>query len=188
MDVSNFKVEIRADLMAMGSPKALGPNTAVPAPFTAVFTNESLELTIVVDVANGVPFCPEYHLKRVDAPPGLEMATTDVLRGIPLRGLMANALARVALEVERTETGVRFDYRSPTSVEAVEAVIGSLKRRRQPVTDEVLREFADAYRERFEPGAMEEFADSIGYSPRHAYRLKKLAEERGFLGGNDGER
>ena len=35
------------------------------------------------------------------------------------------------------------------------------------------------------PGGAAEFAESLGYSERQMYRLKKLAVERGFLKGDD---
>ena len=62
--------------------------------------------------------------------------------------------------------------------------MGSVKRRREPITDERLREVADTYRERWKPGTGAEFAESIHCSERQMYRLPKLARERGFLEDN----
>lgn len=67
------------------------------------------------------------------------------------------------------------------AVEAVESVVGSIRRRRAPITDDRLREFAEAYHERWIPGRALEFAESLFMSERQMYRLKKLAQERGFL-------
>jgi hypothetical protein len=146
------------------------------APFSATFTSDRLRVAITVDVADGVPICRSYSAERTDGG-GLELMTTEVMRGLPLRSLMADACAASALEVEQGARG----YSPATSVEAIEAVLKTLRRRRTPTTDKELREFAAAYRKDFVRGRMAEFAESLGYSERHAYRLLRLARERGLL-------
>jgi hypothetical protein len=95
---------------------------------------------------------------------GLEMMTSEVMRGVNLRALMMHAFAMFNPDTD-----------------AVQALFDSLKRRRTPVTDKTLREFARQYRKQFVPGGMQQFAESLGYSERQAWRLLKLARDRGFL-------
>lgn len=158
--------------------KKLDTGVLLDVPVTAVFTSAALRVTIEVDVADGVPVCPRYTVERVDGG-GLESVTTEVLAGVPLRGLMANACARAV--VEPIEGG--HVVRAAISLEAIEAVVGPLKRTRRPITDATLMAFANAYEERFQPGHMRQFAESLHYSERQAWRLKKRAEQRGFLPG-----
>ena len=57
-------------------------------------------------------------------------------------------------------------------------------RGRAPMSDARLADFAQRYRNEFVPGQMAEFAASLGYSERQAWRLKKAATERGLLGAD----
>lgn len=152
---------------------------ALWAPISATFTSDRVRVEITVDVANGVPVCRRYSAERTDGG-GLELMTTEVMRGLPLRSLMAHACAAAALQTESTD-GEGKGYSPASSVEAIEAVVKTLKRRRTPVTDKELRRFAAAYRKHFVPGRMREFAESLGYGERQGYRLLKVARERGFL-------
>jgi hypothetical protein len=144
------------------------------APIQATFTSDELRIELTIDVEDGVPVCRRYVAERVGGG-GLELMTTEVTRGVKLRALMAHACAAAALE------GANGAFTTATTVEAVEAVLAPLRRKRTPVTDTQLRRFAAAYRRDFIAGRMREFAESLGYSERHTYRLKKLAIERGFL-------
>jgi hypothetical protein len=161
---------------------------AMFAPIRATFNqvldgNPQLRLTIEMDVEQGVPICRRYTVERFDG--GLELMTAELMRGVNLRRLMAQAAAAAALEKRPPPPGVTEQYTTATSVEAVEAVVGPIRRRRVPVTDKELRRFADMYRRKFVPGRMAEFAEALHYSERHAYRLKRLAIERGFLTAAD---
>lgn len=144
------------------------------APFRAILTGDTIELEMVLDVIDGAPACTSYTVRAIDGV-GLENRTTEVARGIKLREAMANALARSTWEQHGDVAYLA------TSVELIEAVMGSVQRRRVPVTDERLREVADAYRERWTPGGAMEFAASLHCSERQMYRLVKLARQRGFL-------
>lgn len=179
MDVSKFSMRVVTRIGFDSSPRTARLDTGVEviAPLEAEFTNGTLRITVLLDVADGMPRCTKLSVERVDGG-GLELITTEVLPGLSLRRLMARACA--AAVVERHEDG-HYVKRAEVSLDAIEAVMGSLQRTRQPITDERLREFAEAFRERYQPGKMEPFAESLHCSPRQAWRLKKLAEERGFL-------
>ena len=140
-------------------------------PFEATFTSKALELAVTIDVADGRPVCTEYRVRRLDGG-GLELMTTEVMRDVKLRTLMALSCSRVAI-----------DQAGGWSVEAeaVQAVVDPIRRRKAPITDATLRGIAKAYEKRYVPGRMEEFAQSEGYSERQMWRLVKLARERGFL-------
>lgn len=172
-------MEVSVDTRAGMAIKTLASGGVMWAPFTATFTSDRVRCTITVDVADGRPVCRRYEVERIDdSADGLEVMTTEVMRGINLRALMANGCADVALQPLPDGT----TYQPATSLEAVEAVIGSLRRSRPPsITDKQLREFASAYRKEYSPGRMAQFADGRGYSERHAWRLLKIARERGFL-------
>lgn len=192
MNVSSFGIKVQRSLSA--SYVKLDTDVVVGVPITATFTNEMLRITIDVDEADGAAICRRYEVVRLDeGAGGLELATTDVFHGIPLRGLMAYALASSVVEVERTENGdLQVDIPADPGLAAVEAIIGSLKRTRRPMTDAKLKEFAEAYKAKFVPGHMRELAASMNYSERQGWRIKKRAEERGFLTkperSSDGER
>jgi hypothetical protein len=151
----------------------------VAVPLRATFTDDRMKVTMCLDVANGVPICAKYCVERTDGR-GLEEVTTEISRGLNLRTLMAHAFAGAAHEQHEDDDG-RDHLRRASTVEAVEAVIGPIRRRREPTTDERLREFADAYRERWVPGGAAEFAESLYVSERQMWRLKRLAVDRGFL-------
>lgn len=144
------------------------------APVDATFTNDQLRIDIRIDVRDGTPTCTRYTVERTDGG-GLELMTTEVSRGIKLRALMAHACAAVALE------GANGGFTTASSVEAIESVVKTLSRNRRPTTDAELKRFARAYRRDYQRGGMEQFAASLGYGERNAWRLKKLAIERGFL-------
>ena len=109
---------------------------ALWSPIRATFESDKLRIEIEVEVVDGHPQCSGFSAKRLDGG-GLELMTTEVTRGVNLRVLMANACASAALETKDSQ-----GYTSATSVEAVEAVIKTLKRRRSPITDKELRAFA----------------------------------------------
>jgi hypothetical protein len=173
-----MRMEVGVDFPP-GAIKTLASGGAMWAPFTATFTSDRVRVTITVDIADGRPVCRHYEVDRIDdVADGLELMTTEVARGINLRALMAHGCADVALQPLPDGT----TYQPATSLEAVEAVVGELRRRRSPtITDKQLRGFAAAYRKGYTPGAMAEFAKDQGFSERHAWRLLKLARERGFL-------
>ena len=62
------------------------------APFRAVFVGDQIKVTMVVDVADGAPVCRSYQVERTDGG-GLEFMTTEIMRGLNLRTLLANACA-----------------------------------------------------------------------------------------------
>lgn len=150
-------------------------------PTRAVFTDERLRITIVIDVANGTIICPSYSVERIDGAGGLEALTTDVSRGLKIRNLMAYAAASAAVTPAPDDDERGRDFLPGQTLEAIEAVIGPIRRTREPVTDERLRAIADAYRERWIPGRDVEFAESFHMSDRNMRRMLKKARERGFL-------
>jgi hypothetical protein len=154
----------------------LNGNGVMAAPFRATFTSDRTRITIDVDVVNGAPLCRRYEVERTDGD-GLELMTTEVMRGVNLRALMANGCADAAMQAL---PGDSHTYELATSVEAIEAVLGTV-RRRAPITDAELKRFSALYRKRHVAGHMKEFAEELGYSERHAWRLLKLTRERGFL-------
>ena len=164
--------------------KSLDGGGGMWAPFQATFTDEKrVKITLVLDVVDGAPSCRSYKVERIDGK-GLEYMTTDIMRGLSLRNLMYYACAQAALT---SDDGV--GYTTAVSTAAIETVVAPLRRRRQPITDGVLRRFADEYRGHFEPGRMEELAESLaGYSERQGWRLLKLGVERGVLVHTKGRR
>lgn len=180
-----MRMSVRAGSELGSEIAKLDSGGALWAPIQATFTSDRLKVSIEVDVENGVPVCRRFTAERTDGG-GLELMTSEVTRGVNLRSLMANACAAAALQTKDGE-----GYTAATSVEAVEAVVGTLRRRRTPISDPELRKFAAAYRKHYVKGGMEEFAASLGYSERHAYRLLGLARTRGLLPtreANDGKR
>jgi hypothetical protein len=143
-------------------------------PLTATFTNEQLVVTLRIDVLDGVPSCVWYRVERVDGG-GLEYLTTELAKGLKVRDLMAHAVALAAVQSSEDP--------DVSPLDAIEAVMGSVRRGRAPVTDARLEEFAEAYRDRWVPGRGAEFAESLHISERQMWRLKKEAIERGFLEG-----
>ncbi len=168
----NIKCSWHEDLP--DSPKQLDTGGYLLAPFRACLTNDTLEIELIIDVIDGTPDCTSYRVTPLDGA-GLLYRTTEVTRGVKIRDLMAEALSLSVWEQQGEVAGLA------TSVELIEAVKGSVRRRREPMTDEKLREFASAYRQKFIPGKAAEFAESQGYSERQMYRRKKTAQERGFL-------
>jgi len=158
--------------------KLLDSGGALMVPFEATFTGDQIRVTMTIDVAHGWPICSRYQVERTDGG-GLELMTTEIMRGLNLRRLMANACARVAMAHTEDGSGA---YTTASTVEAIEAVVGPIQRRRRmPATDEGLKRFADEYLHRFEPGRMREFAEGLGYSERQGWRLLALARTRGIL-------
>jgi len=143
-----------------------------------MFTSKDLELAVTIDVADGRPMCTEYRVRRLDGG-GLDLMTTEVMRNVKLRTLIALSCSRVAI-----------DQAGGWSVEAeaVQAVVDPIRRRKAPITDDTLRKIAKAYKKRYVAGGMDEFAQSEGYSERQMWRLVKLARERGFLPTTTGKR
>ena len=69
--------------------------------------------------------------------------TTEVARGLNLRKLMSHAFLVLAVE----QQGDRTRYPAST-VDALEAVRGPIRRRREPLTGDRVREVAEVYWER----------------------------------------
>jgi hypothetical protein len=149
------------------------------SPMGVVFESyDDLVVTLELTVQDGVPTCEAYTVRVPGG--GLERMTTDVARGIKLRELLEMGAAHCAIGAPSTSDGVTTaDY--TFNKERVAAVGRMTRRRRQPVTDESLRRFAEAYKQNFRRGHMAEFAKSLDYGERHVWRLRKLAIERGFL-------
>jgi hypothetical protein len=141
-------------------------------PLTATFSNEQIVVTMRIEVIDGAPSCVWYRVERVDGG-GLEFLTTELAKGLKVRDLMAQAVMMAAVQSSE-EPDV-----SP--LEAIESVLGNLRRGRAPISDTRLEEFAEAYRAHWEPGRADAFAASLGVGERQMYRLKKAAVERGFL-------
>jgi hypothetical protein len=147
------------------------------APFRATFTGDDLEIELMLDVIDGAPACTSYTVRSTGGS-GLENRTTEAVRGRPLRQLMVDALSMSVWEQYDDEGGLA------STVELVEAVMGSVRRTRKPVDDERLEQVADAYRKHWVPGGAAEFAESLNCSERQMWRLIKLARERGLLEEN----
>lgn len=154
---------------------------AVLVPVRVTFTDADLEIELTIDVVDHTPACTEYRVRRADGG-DLALLTTEVARGVNLRKLLSHAVARVALE--ETEPG---NYGPAQTTAILESILSTTRRRREPVSDESLRDFSEKYREHFRPGKMAEFAELIGYEERQAYRRLKLARERGFLPAKESE-
>lgn len=144
-------------------------------PISATFDDGQLSVRLVIDVADDLPICREYTVKRLDGG-GLEEMTTEVARGVKIRELMAEAVASKALEP--APDGGR---RHATTLEAIEAVVGPIRRRRRTMTDSELTSFVASYRERYLPGHATEFAESVFMSERQMWRWKRAAIERGLM-------
>lgn len=104
---------------------------------------------------------------------GLLHRTTEVMKELNVRELMAEGLSASVFEIQ--DDG---GYKLATTVELVESVMGSVKRTRSPNTDEKLKRIADSYRRH---GNVNDVARSEGYDPLHVRRLLGTARERGFL-------
>jgi hypothetical protein len=146
-------------------------------PFRATFTSddESLELELVIDVIDGTPDCTSYRVTPLDGK-GLLYRTTEISKGVKIRDAMALALTYAVIEDQGHGT-----YMDATSLDLIDSVRGTVKRRREPMTDDSLREFAARYRAEFVPGYAADFAESLGYSERQMYRRKKAAIDRCLL-------
>jgi len=161
-------------------PKRLDSGAELLAPFQATFTGSEVTIGLKVDVVDGTPSIRSVTIDVVDSADGLELRTSKLLDGVPMRGLLTHACARVVVETEALEGGtVKMTRTAVPSTEAVEKVVGSIRRRRRPISDERLTEFVEAYRAR--TGTMRELARELSMAERHAYRMKKLAQDRGLL-------
>ena len=176
---------MRVDLADQRRLAQLDGGGRLAVPFTATFSNDiqTLRLEIVVDVANGRPVCRSYRVETFDDGGDLAMMTSEVLRGVKLRNLMSHACAQAAFEA--VDDG---GFVPAENVQAIEAVLGPLRRTRRPATDELLGQVADRYRAEFVPGRMVEFAEAFGYSERQMRRLIALARERELLEPSDRKR
>ena len=150
----------------------------VRAPFVAVLSSKQLRIHLWIDVVDRQPTCTRYMVERADGA-GLESVTLEVLRGLPLRPMVALACAAAAYEPD-SSGGIRL-RQGVVDPALLGSIIQAGKRTRRPISEERLREFSDAFRAEFVPGRMAEFAASFGCSERQAYRLRKLAKERGLL-------
>lgn len=174
----HLRIETRLGGKRSAKLRTLDSGGQLLAPFTARFSNDEWAIDLDLNVVDGQPSCVGYAVARNDDRP-LDQFTTEVARGFNLRKLMSHAFARMALESEG-------QAKVPaTTEEAVEAVVGPIRRRRAPITDQRLREVADAFRSRYVSGGAAEFASSLFVSERQMWRLVKLARQRGFLDGGD---
>lgn len=188
-----MKIRVRAPLGVEGARVVpLGERAAVHVPFTAECTNDELTIRLTIDVRDDRPVCTRYE---VEAPEGVDLLlrTTEVARGYKIRRLAASALAAMALERLEPDDPRRdgragfvvdighVQYTSGASLETIEEVIGPVRSRREPVTDERLQAFAEAFQRDYVPGAPQAFAESQYMSERQMWRLVALARKRGFL-------
>jgi hypothetical protein len=144
-------------------------------PVLAEFSDDEWAIELVLDVVDGEVSCVRYAVGRSDGEP-LQFFNTEIANGHNLKKLMAQAVEVHALE----ETG-DGKYRYATTEIAREAVIGSVRRTRTSVTQELLEEIVEAYKTRDKKIKMDEFAQSLGYGKRRMNDLLNEAEQRGLM-------
>lgn len=165
------------DMLARGYAD-IGQGVMLPEQFTARFTVKN-DHTVEMDIAteNGAPVC---NAVRVVRHPGRPSLTGHELRRFPLGDWVAFACSMVAVGNQ----GVRStaaDWQSEGYRADMERVVRR-SRRRNTVTDDLLREVAGVYRANADSAPVEAVRETfgpVGYST--AARYVKLARDRGFL-------
>ncbi len=162
-------------------PVEIGPATALPREFTASFTfpkDHTFEMDIAVE--HTTPVCNQL---RVIRNPERGPLTGTELRRVPLASWLELVCREAALRVEEASPG--GVAMSPASAEEQVAAARASRRHRNAMTDELLREVANAHQSR-DPetdarSPVEVVRDAFHVSPSTAHRYVSLARKRGFL-------
>ena len=146
-----------------------------PVRSTFEFDDPEVIVGVVLDVEDGRAVVEEYTVSRKPGGPPVEFVARDVIRGVSLRDLMAEAMAWVALEpVDEART----KWREVRSVPKLDEITSGTRSRRLPMSDERLRATADAFRAGGVDAVM--VLDGWQCERRQAQRAIKAARERGF--------
>ncbi len=159
----------------------LGPNTIIPADFTARFeewdgpASHPVELDIAID--DGRPVCQAVRVERHPKAPPL---TGTELRRIPLAEWVGFASTRVAMTP--TGTGAWGPSSTEERLAAAAADVRVAVRRRR-VTDEVLRDAANLYLQ----GGADLVAERLHVSMSQAFRYVQRARAKGYVPAEGGQ-
>ena len=139
------------------------------------------ELTMRIEVRDGSPQCVEVRVRALDA--GREVRATD-MRAVRIEDWVELIVGSVADEVvaddgETVTTVVRLDKRAYR--DAVETIRSARKHGRPRVSDDVLRQAADIYRDNILGAPLHAIASAMGVSHRTAARYVQRAREAGYL-------
>jgi hypothetical protein len=150
-----------------------------PVRSTFEFDDPEVIVDLVLDVEDGRPVVVEFTVRRKPGGPPVEFVARDVIRGVSLRDLMAEAMAWVSLEPVDEATGQT--WRPVRSVPKLDEITSGTRARRLPMSDERLRATAKAFLD--DDGGVEavERLDGWQCERRQAQRAIKAARERGFL-------
>lgn len=167
----------------------LDPHTIVPRIFTVTATTEpgespglEVELGVAVD-DYGHAVCGEL---QVAAAALSEPITGEVLRTIPIRQLIHEAVAAAASKI--TETLPDGDQvlgpLTPADRESLDKGLGRRPRRGSPITEATLRDVASRYKAAVEAGKppTQAVARELNIARSTAARWVAAARKRGFLG------
>jgi hypothetical protein len=163
----------------------LGNGIVVPVKFTWRWQRPG-DHAVEVDVAviDGEARIDEVRVRRAEGRPTVSAA--DVQR-LPLKSMVERAVALAAAFRRKGGKGFWWWAQDESEEEARSAAAKSATVRRR-ITDERLREVAEAYeRNRRTGGTIEELAEELWLSQPQTYRLLKRARDAGFIPAKDGE-
>jgi hypothetical protein len=167
----------------------LDPHTVVSRAFTTTARSEpgdgpsvEVELDVAVD-GYGRAHCAEVRVRALALG---EPVTREVLRNIPLRRLLHDAVAGLSMKVTETlpDGAQVIEPLTASEREALDERFGRRPRRGSPITDASLRAVADRYREAVERGdpPTQSVARELNVARSTAARWVTKARERDFLG------
>lgn len=167
----------------------LDPHTVVPRAFTTTARSEpgetpavEVELDVAVD-GYARAHCAEVRVRALALG---EPVTREVLRNIPLRRLLNDAVAGASMKVTETlpDGAQVIEPLTAAEREALDERFGHRPRRGSPMTDANLRAVADRYKEALDRGdpPTQSVARELNVARSTAARWVTKARERGFLG------
>jgi hypothetical protein len=167
----------------------LDPHTVVPRAFTTTARSEpgeapSVEVELDVAVDNyGRAHCGEVRVRALAL---ADPVTREVLRNVPLRRLIREAVNGASMKITETlpDGAQVIEPLTPAEREALDERFGRRPRRGSPITDDNLRGVAERYSEALKRGdpPTQSVARELNVARSTASRWVAKARERGFLG------
>ncbi len=144
------------------------------------------DLFLGFEVRDGVPQCRRAELRSSEG--GREVLSSD-LRGVKLEDLLELAVVQVALALRQPEDGEAVGALSMITTEeerrqTLSQTRGVRREARRRVTDDLLREVAQVYRDNVDDNPTAAVQRHTGRSHRTAALYVQQAREAGFLGAS----
>lgn len=176
----------------------LDDSREMPSEFVAVFQpRKGVDEPFVemhFAVIDGVPQCRVISISAIKGK--RELRASD-LRALPVEVILENVAAQIAEEITRDERGnvvkaVKRPYVEEWMRGGISAVRSARRQGKRKVTDDLLREVAQIYRENVNDSPTLAIAAHFGVADRTARLYVRRARDAGFLGesikGKAGER